>query len=141
VKTARAGSSIALYAGNRCDTKRLTFDARAGLGTKPAWHQLECDHEDTRDLAFHPFSALPYLMSSDGGLHATTDGDAFHLVAGAASGLNALQVTEVHGQYVGDATDPDLYFATQDNKVWGIRSDAPIGSLEWEGFVCDLRRV
>ncbi|MBV8491237.1 MAG: hypothetical protein JO199_11975 [Candidatus Eremiobacteraeota bacterium] len=140
VKAVREGSQIALYAGNRCIVQVTRFGVRDEAAAAPRWESLECDHADARDMAFRPSSERPYLLSTDGGLYESADGSSFHLIAGAGAGLNALQVTEVHGQYVGNATSPDLYVATQDNKLWGLRDGMPIGSLAWEGFFMSLAR-
>ncbi|HTU82439.1 MAG TPA: hypothetical protein VMF61_09940 [Candidatus Acidoferrales bacterium] len=135
VKAVASGSQVALYFGNRCVTRAATFDrTEEPFAVALRWTTLECDHVDTYDLAFWPRSSRPYLMSSDGGLHVSADGTHFHAIAGAAGGLDALQVTSVVGQTVGDAPEPDLYFATQDDEIWALRAGVAAGSLAWEGF-------
>ncbi len=141
VKAAAQGGSVALYFGNRCDAKRTTFDARAEpFERAPAWTPLEVDHPDARDLAFEPGAERPVLMSTDGGLHASADATNFHLAASPATGLDALQVTGVAGQYVGASAAPDLYFTTQDDLLWAVRDGVATGSLAWEGFYLALAR-
>src|SRR5579862_8513447 len=142
VKAALERTNVVLYYGNRCDAFVARFGVESEAFSAPLnWTQLHVNHVDAHDLAVFPGTARPYLMSDDGGLETTHDGLTFAPVSGPARGLDALAVTEVHGQYVGSsATRPDLYFATQDNAVWSVRGARATGSVRWEGFYMSLAR-
>ncbi|GEM_PF-5244033 len=129
-----------LYFGNHCDTMVATLQQD---GTWSSWTALEELHRDTRDLSFHVGTNAPYLLSSDGGVLRATDDTHFSWVGGPAHGLDALQVTEVSGQYVPGQVDPTLYFATQDNSVWAMNgsSTTTANSVCCEGFFFGMPRV
>ncbi|MCB9231972.1 MAG: exo-alpha-sialidase [Bacteroidia bacterium] len=77
------------------------------------------DHGDVQDVGFAQDSTAPLLLLSDGGLHKTTDGGALWEMTGSGTfGYNALQITEVTGQFHENDSEADLYFGTQDNFIW-----------------------
>lgn len=105
-----------LYFGNRC----WLFTLNAfGSDYGGRWQgPVPLDHKDTRDLAFDN-SGSPLLIATDGGLHQTTDGGLhWSFIGGGISGYNALQLTEVDGQWTKDSQEYDLYLGTQDNMLW-----------------------
>ncbi|MEO8034908.1 MAG: hypothetical protein ABI837_10805, partial [Acidobacteriota bacterium] len=133
-----------VYLSDRCDLYRLTALVNA-QGTSAnyfgAWQHAESDHGDTRDLAL--IDNQPFLLATDGGLHQTADGGShWHLVGGGRNGgYNALQVTEVKGQYVASASATDLYFGTQDNNLWATNIFGhPYASHPSEGFFIEAER-
>lgn len=134
------GQVVRLYFGNRCDTKV----ASVPVGMRPyqaigpsSWTTLAVDHADTRDIAFRN-NGVPYLISSDGGVHSSTDGQTFRFVGGPTHGFDADQTTEVTGQYVPHRGEPDLYFGTQHNSVWSLRGTEPLANSGGEGFYIDM---
>lgn len=143
VHAVKDGGTLHLYFGNWCDTKvastPVSAEPYATIGLS-SWTTLDVDHGDTRDLAFHPSTGSPYLLTSDGGIHRTTDGRTFRFVGGPVSGLDADQVTEVHGQYVPGLAAPDVYFGTQHNSVWSMRGTAALAATGGEGFSIGLPR-
>ena len=135
--------ALQLYFGNWCDTKVASTPLSAEPYARIAlssWTTLDVDHGDTRDLAFHPSTGRPYLLTSDGGIHRTEDGRTFRFVGGPANGLDADQVTEVHGQYLPGLAAPDLYFGTQHNYVWSMRGSTALAHSGGEGFSIGLPR-
>lgn len=126
---------VTLWFGNRCGLS--TLDAPAIVGTsrfdyRGPWIDRLVDHPDTRDLAFDS-ARRPLLLGTDGGLHKTADnGMTWTLTGGGRSGYNALQITEVKGQWITDTARYHLYFATQDNDLWAS-SD---GGLTWGNPQC-----
>lgn len=143
IKAVRQSPRVRLYFGNRCDTLTSSFDTLSEpTGTPPNWTVLPVDHDpapDTRDLAFHPRTGNPYLMSSDKGLDTTSDGTNFTWI-GADTGLNANQITEVRGQYVGAGSTPDMYFATWHNGVMGVGGSSTAGACP-EGWGLGVLRA
>jgi photosystem II stability/assembly factor-like uncharacterized protein len=128
---------LTLWEGDRCRLARL--DAKQISGTQRfdysgSWTESTMDHGDSRDLAFTTGSnPAPLLLGSDGGVHRTSDGGAtWTLTGGGAHGYNALQVTEVKGQWIDELGQFDLYFGTQDNRVF---SSGDLGST-WPNSVC-----
>ena len=141
VKAVRGGSGVALYFGNRCTASVTAFGVREQpAATGAAWTALNATHPDVRDVAFAPGSGKPMLLTTDGGVDEVLAPDRIRAAGGPADGLDALQVNEVAGQYVGGARDPDLYFATQDNAVWASSGAAGVASLLWEGFYLGVER-
>jgi photosystem II stability/assembly factor-like uncharacterized protein len=128
-----------LYFGNRCGLSKLTATPISGTNRfdySGSWTVLNSDHGDTRDLAFDN-SKNPLLLGTDGGLHNTVDGGlSWTFVGGGHAGYNALQITEVRGQWITDIGRHDLYFGTQDNNLWasGDGGATWINSFPWEGF-------
>jgi len=55
-------------------------------------------------------------------------------VGGGRSGYNALQITEVKGQWIGDIGRYDRYFGTQDNDLWSSSDD---GASWQKGLCCE----
>ncbi len=135
---------VFLYFGNACGTSVAHFgtgqEAYSALGLGN-WTPLVNQHTDTRDLAIDPSSGLPYLLSSDGGLERSNNGTNFTFIGGPANGLDADQVTEVTGQYVGLDSQPDLYFATQHNDIWAMQgtNETVLRHDCCEGFFVQLR--
>jgi photosystem II stability/assembly factor-like uncharacterized protein len=117
IRTFRLRGALQLYLGNRCGLSRLSPSRIAGttrFNYSGAWTTLTIDHGDTRDLAFK--RTAPLLLGSDGGLHRTSDGGTtWTFTGGGVNGYNALQITEVKGQWIDDIGRYDLYFGTQDN--------------------------
>jgi hypothetical protein len=136
---AQQGSQVRLYFGNACTTSVTSFDRSSEpTAAAPRWSDLisigRPGYNDTRDLAFHPGTANPYLMSSDKGLEITTDGTHFDWVTRPWLGLDANEVTEVVGQYTAGSS-PDLYFATWHNGVYGVGAAHAAGACpEGSGF-------
>jgi hypothetical protein len=128
-----------IYFGNRCDT-RATFlqlgqEPSAVIDSDSDWATLRYDHTDTRDVDFFGDSPVPRWVTSDGGIERHRPSESrYRYVGGVGRGLNADQVTEVAAQYVPGRTEPDLYFATWHNKIWGMRGTVAQGDQIWEGF-------
>lgn len=136
-----------LYYGNRCGLAKLTATPILNTGRfdySGTWTPLNVDHGDMRDLAFDSFRN-PLLLGTDGGLHNTADGGLnWSFVGGGHSGYNALQITEVRGQWINDVGSHDLYFGTQDNNLWASGDDGAtwINPFCCEGFFIErLNRV
>lgn len=129
-----------LYFGNRCQLYSQRPARIAGTSRydySGAWTIATIDHADTRDLAFTSGSfrlgPSPLLLATDGGLHRTADaGATWTFTGGGAKGYNALQVTEVKGQWLDDLDRYDLYFGTQDNNNW---ASADLGA-SWPSSIC-----
>ncbi|MEO6390427.1 MAG: hypothetical protein ABIP75_01165 [Pyrinomonadaceae bacterium] len=139
VRVALDRSRVRLYLGNRYSTRMTSFDVL----TEPtavvlSWTGLIPRHTDTRDLAFHPGTANPYLMSSDGGLETTSDGINFDWISPPANGLEANVITDIRGQYIG-GSPPDLYFSTWHNGVYAVGSLGNSGNCP-EGWGLQLLR-
>jgi hypothetical protein len=123
---AKWGQGYELFAGNGVDLLRYRL-----LDTSPAPVVLSrtvvsVQHVDPSDLLYDLDGVTPKLASGDGGLQITTDsGDSWTLAGGGPWGLNALQIYEVTGQWVGTGNNPkkDLYFGTQDNNLWASSSN------------------
>ena len=126
-----------LYYGNTCDAHRLLATAPNFNGQ---WQLLMAEHFP-RDLAL--FQTDPMLLASNGGLHDTDDlGLHWTYVGGGKAGYNALQVTDIKGQYIRKANHTlDLYFGTQDNSVWAMDVlGNPHARFADEGFFIDAER-
>jgi hypothetical protein len=122
IEAAMRKGFLDLYYGNSCDLHRLAAPVTDGTAQfNDMWQQLTVEHFP-RHLAF--FEMEPTLLASNGGLHETADlGEHWTYVGGGLGGYNALQITDVSGQYVGGGSMLpvfDLYFATRDNKVWAV---------------------
>ena len=121
IRTPIRPGSLRLYFGNRCGLFRLAPPRISGttrFNYSGAWTTLGLDHGDTRDLVFRRNRSFvtPYLLGTDGGLHRTADGGLnWTFTGGGVNGYNALQITEVKGQWIDDIGRYDLYFGTQDN--------------------------
>jgi photosystem II stability/assembly factor-like uncharacterized protein len=127
---------VDLYVGNRCGLQKMTAPrvSTGHFNYSGAWTTLNMDHGDTRDLAFTSLRQ-PLLLGTDGGLHKTSDGGAnWTFVGGGAAGYNALQITEVKGQWIEDIGRHDLYFGTQDNSNWASGDD---GATWINPFCCE----
>lgn len=129
-------SGLRLYFGNRCWLYRQipTEIAPGRYDYSGPWVAVALDHADTRDLAFTNGSVVdPMLLGTDGGIHKTFDrGQTWSFAGGGAGGFNALQITEVKGQWINDIGRYDLYFGTQDNNNW---ASSDLGG-SWPGVVC-----
>jgi hypothetical protein len=135
-KSINASKFLELYFGNRCGLHRLrapydpiAVEPDANYGGQ--WFAAQLDRGDTRDLGL--FRDTPVLLGTNGGLHETVtnihEGMIWTFVGGGRlGGYNALQVTEVEGQIVGDLFNPvtALYVATQDN---GMHAASPLGNV------------
>lgn len=135
--------TLILFFGNRCWLNRLS--APAGLTGTTAnysgtWQSALIDHADTRDIAF--INNAPFLLATDGGLHKTSNGgSAWTFVGGGRDGFNALQVTEIKGQYIQSGWSNDIYFGTQDNNLWAANMWGNIWNLYGaEGFFIEMER-
>jgi len=138
--------TVILYAGNRCGVSRLIAPPIAGTNRfnyGGAWTPLSLDHGDTRDLAFTSGKfPQPLLLATDGGLHKTANGGLnWTFTGGGHSGYNALQITEVKGQWITGLTRYDLYFGTQDNNLFasGNMGGTWINPVCCEGFFIELQ--
>lgn len=124
-----------LYFGNRCGMSKLTCPAIAGTNRfdcSGAWTPLSADHGDTRDLAFDNLRR-PLELATDGGLHQTADGGLhWTFTGGGHNGYNALQITEVRGQWIDSIPRHDLYFGTQDNNLYSSGD----GGATWTYGTC-----
>ena len=135
--------AVDLYFGNRCSASKLVSPQIAlssRFSYSGSWTPLNADHGDTRDLAFNP-SGVPALLASDGGLHATSDGGSnWAFVGGGVAGYNALQITEVKGQWIDDIGRYDRYFGTQDNDLWSSGDEGATWQRgpRWEGFFIEV---
>ena len=141
----RGRRSIDLYFGNRCRLAKLSSPSIPGttrFNYGGTWVPLNSDHGDTRDLAFDALRR-PLLLATDGGLHQTADGGLnWTFVGGGAAGYNALQITEVKGQWIDDIGRYDMYFGTQDNDLWSSGDDGVSWTMgaRWEGFFIEAKR-
>ena len=135
VKAIGKGAGVDLYFGNRYELWKLSCPAITGtkkLDYGGSWVKLKIDHVDTRDLAFDS-AGQPLLLATDGGLHNTADGGLnWKLVGGGPKGFNALQITEVKGQWITDIGRHDLYFGTQDNNLYASGDDGKT----WGNPIC-----
>ena len=138
------GVGLKLYFGNRCHGYWLTPPRIAGtnqFNLTGAWTMMTDDHSDTRDIAFGALNA-PLLLAGDGGLQKTADGGAtWTLFGGGTAGYNALQITEVTSQRIGNTSNFDMYYGTQDNDVRateGYDSLWPVGQC-CEGFFFEMQ--
>ena len=137
VKTGKSNGSIDLYFGNRCDVSKLTalpLPGTTDFNYTGTWIKLISDHGDTRHLAFDD-NNIPLLLATDGGLHKTADGGGhWTYTGGGPAGYNALQIYQVKGQWIDDIGQHNLYFGTQDNKLW---SSADSGKTWVECVKCN----
>lgn len=131
-----------LYLGNRCWMYRLPALISGGtVNFGGSWDPVTMDHADPRDLAF--IDGEPALLGSDGGLHKTPDRGATWKFTGGgrAGGYNALQLTEVKGQFIQDTLSSDVYVGTQDNNLWALNVWANVWNKhEFEGFFLEMER-
>ena len=139
--------TLTLYAGNRCWLSTLAAPAIPGtnhFNYSGTWSAVSIDHSDTRDLAFTTTLLFrqPLLLATDGGLHKTTDGGSTWTFSGGGhNGYNALQITEVKGQWITNLSRYDLYFGTQDNNLWTSKDVGSnwINTICCEGFFIELQ--
>lgn len=138
IRTPLLRGSLQLYFGNRCGLWHLSPPRIAGttrFDYSGAWTPLTLDHGDTRDLAFKRVGRAikPVLLGTDGGLHRTSNGGAtWTFTGGGVNGYNALQITEVKGQWIDGIGRYDLYFGTQDNNNFG---STDMG-VTWPNAIC-----
>jgi hypothetical protein len=136
--------SLQLWFGNRCGLATLNATpvpppvrptpgpALVRFTYGGSWTLRGMDHGDTRDLAFDP-SRVPLLLATDGGLHNTADsGMTWTSIGGGNNGFNALQITEVKGQWITSLGRHDLYFGTQDNDLFASGDNG----VSWINPVC-----
>ncbi|MEO8379460.1 MAG: hypothetical protein ABI779_07330 [Acidobacteriota bacterium] len=130
-----------LYFGNRCGLHHFSapMDGNTAVYSAGTWEQLDVDHAGPRDFALSSFG--PALLATNGGLHNSADqGHTWRFVGGGSDGYNALQITDLQGQFVGGAL-PDLYLGTRDNNLWALNVFGhDSGSLPAEGFHLDAER-
>ncbi|HTR29156.1 MAG TPA: sialidase family protein [Puia sp.] len=121
------------FSDGGCLFERSTWSEGATPAMLGGWTPLVLDHCDGSDLAFKTDSKTPLLFTSDGGVSTTSDKGGHWAMTGAGShGYNALQVTECTGQQHSGDSKSDLYFATQDNNIWG----SPDEGATWPNNIC-----
>jgi len=132
-----------VYFGDGQNVFTRTSAKTGNSGDIGAWSNMAIDHADPADMGFARDNKTPLLLLTDGGLHKTDDlGESWTLTGGGPAGYNALQITEVTGQFHEDGKSADLYFATQDNSIW---ASPDLGST-WprntccEGFYLNIMR-
>jgi len=132
--------TVTLYAGNRCGVSRLSAPQIAGTNNfnyGGTWTALGLDHSDTRDLGFTTGGKIrqPLLLATDGGLHKTVNGGLdWTFTGGGHNGYNALQITEVKGQWITSLSRYDLIYGTQDND---LRASGNLGTTWINRFCCE----
>lgn len=138
-----------LYYGNRCTTYVVTVTVTVTAGAEPSsvvttgdWAALDAGHPDTRDLAFHPSTEAPYLISSDGG---RAGGRSDHVCHGRRSVARSRRPGDARGRWPvpPGSADPDLYFATWHDFIWSMdgTSPNPVGYNNWEGGYLGMSRI
>ncbi len=128
-----SGGDHFLYYGNGVKLFRNEVNASStGNLTFSSWQSPTVEHSDPSDICFEVLDPKPLFLTTDGGLHRTKDyGNTWLLTGAALQGYNALQITEVAGSQH-DGGRFDLYFATQDNSIWGSINS---GST-WPNKIC-----
>ncbi|MEY3444852.1 MAG: hypothetical protein RLZZ519_3133, partial [Bacteroidota bacterium] len=112
-------------------------------GTDGDWSDMTMDHADPSDVAFANDGKTPLILTTDGGIHNTSNGGKdWKLVGGGPAGYNALQITEVRAQLQREGRSTDLYFGTQDNDIWASSDMGATwpGQVRWEGFFLNISR-
>lgn len=134
VRTTRAdGGRFDVWVGAGVVLRRATVDSVAALRalTPTSWtsiHRAEGVHDDSGHLGVDS-ARRPILYGSDGGIFkpANAAATAWTRAGTGATGLNSLQITDLHATSVvrpdGSTASVSLYFATQDNGLWNS-SDA-----------------
>lgn len=114
VRVHRFGGGVRLVVSNKCFAYTLNVPRRptGEWDYSGSWMQLANQHLDTRDVAFRA-DGTPWLLGSDGGLEASSDGTNFNWTAAPSSGLDALQLYEIAGH----GTPDWVYYGTQDNGI------------------------
>ena len=135
--TRGAKDRLDLYFSNEYEVAKLEATRSVGKTSfdySGAWLVLKADHSDTRDLAFDHADS-PLLLGTDGGLHHTTNkGLNWTYIGGGHDGYDALQITEIDGQWIDSLKRHDLYFGTQDNDLW---SSKDFGKTWQDGNCCE----
>lgn len=119
---------VGLYYGNACHTYRHFADpAFSTINPYAGWVRMTGSHDDTRAVGLLPadLRADTYVdgfpearfLASDGGLDRRTPGGLVPVGSG-PTGLNALQVYDLEGQWVRETGAYRLAFGTQDNRLW-----------------------
>ncbi|APG08852.1 photosystem II stability/assembly factor-like uncharacterized protein [Bradyrhizobium elkanii] len=134
VKPLATPTGLTLWLGNRCTVAKLVAPQIPGTSrfdySGPVI-QSTADHWDTRDISFRtqgPDTGAPLLLATDGGLHRTLDGGVNWTLTGSGpNGYNALQITEVKGQWIDNLAKYDLYITVQDNGIWASGD----GGMTW----------
>jgi photosystem II stability/assembly factor-like uncharacterized protein len=126
-------SKFEVYYGDGAKFHRQTFSSGGPTGTG-TWINPTVDHDDPSDVAFDLERRIPTLLSTDGGVHRTSDQSAtWKLTGGGYGGFDALQISEIDGQlFPGPPARQDLYYGTQDNDL-KASSD---GGQTWSGSIC-----
>jgi photosystem II stability/assembly factor-like uncharacterized protein len=150
VKPLATPTGLTVWLGNRCHVAKLVAAQISGTSrfdySGPVI-QSTVDHWDSRDMAFRthgPDTGAPILLATDGGVHRTSDGGVNWMLTGSGpNGYNALQITEVKGQWIDNVANYDLYIAVQDNGIWASGD----GGLTWpppmagaEGVNIDMQK-
>lgn len=95
--------------------------------------RLTAWHADPADMIMGNDNKTPLLLLNDGGLEVTNNnGLRWTTAGGGANGYNALQITEITGQFKENGNSSDLYFGTQDNMVWASSDEG----LNWSRSIC-----
>src|SRR6185312_3965779 len=120
VYEATRGSVLDLYFSDTFKISRLTASADRRpeeIDFSGTWMAVNLPHPDPRCMAFNR-SHDPYLLGTDGGLH-TTDDRGSNWQNRPIRGLEALQIYDVNGQWVGTGRTRayDVYVGTQDNAL------------------------
>lgn len=122
-----------VYFGDGYSLKKRKFSQDHYLPVSN-WEQIKIDHADPCHLAFANDNRTPLLLATDGGLHSPSPytGDDWTMNGKVSYGYDALQITEVKGQKIATDEKSDLYFGTQDNKLWASKN----AGESWEKEIC-----
>jgi photosystem II stability/assembly factor-like uncharacterized protein len=136
-----AASGYQLYVGNGTQLFRLemhdppgappTFGATEELPTGTDPTSL---HADLWDVMFASDGHSLLFAAGDGGIQSPDSGTTWHYVGSGAAGLDALQIQDVTGQWIGgvEGVETNLYFASQDNSIHASRD----GGKTWPAWRC-----
>ena len=126
------GLGINAYKASCADiecVRRLRCTRRPELPPESCdWQVLLGLHADTGHLGLSA-AGRPVFLGTDGGLFRPLDREATHWTPGSrgGSGMNSYQMTSLSGTNYNTTGRPSLYFATQDNGIWG----SPDGGRTW----------
>ena len=111
-------SNFRVFFGDGVKVRQRDFKHSTTPMALGSWTFLPENHPDPSDIAINANGTKPLLLTSDGGVHTLQNG-VWTMTGAAENGYNALQITEMTGQYIeGSNPHQDLYFGTQDNGVW-----------------------